>query len=123
CLASIGALAKSENRLEASGARNSWTRLGIGSADGFWKTSTTTCFDLVKVQDAMCDPLFPLAFVLDVDSELLAVSRFPIAQVGFEDHVSRLEHPTQFRLIFKPYTYVEHSLLEDVFGPIDDLAS
>jgi hypothetical protein len=49
------------------------------------------------------DPLFPIAFVLGVDSELLAVSRFPIAQVGFEDHVSSLEHPAQLSLIFEPY--------------------
>ena len=37
--------------------------------------------------------LIPVAFTFYIDSQLLAVSGFPVAQIGFDDHMGRIEYP------------------------------
>ena len=53
---------------------------------------------------------------------MISKSRFPVAEVGFPEHVRRLQRPAQFRLVREAHPHVHHPFLEDVFGPIHDLA-
>ena len=66
--------------------------------------------------------LRPADFVLRVELQRFAVSRFPVAQVGFSEYVRSLQRPAQLRLIREAYSHIQHSFLENVFGPIHDLA-
>jgi hypothetical protein len=62
-----------------------------------------------------------IAFVLYESSQLLAVPGFPVAQIRFEDHVSRLENPAQLGLVGKADADIEHAFLKNVFNPVHDL--
>jgi hypothetical protein len=47
----------------------------------------------------MAGSLGPTNFVLRVELQLFAVSRLPVAQVGFPEYMSRLQRPTQFGFV------------------------
>jgi hypothetical protein len=66
--------------------------------------------------------LRPVNFVLGIDPQLFTVARFPVAQIGFPEYVGRLQRPAQFRLVRETHPHVHYPFLENVFGPIHDLA-
>jgi hypothetical protein len=55
---------------------------------------------------------------LRVHLQLFAISRFPIAQVGFPDYVRRLQRPAQFGFVRKAYPHTHHPFLKSVPGSI-----
>ncbi len=91
---------------------------------GFVGCRTPESRSAAVVACAQSQPLLPqVAFVLDEYCQLLEVPGFPVAQIGFQNHMGRLENPTQLGLVGKPDTHIEHSFLKDVLGPVHDLAS
>jgi hypothetical protein len=66
--------------------------------------------------------LRPTDFVLRVQLHLFEVPRFPVGEVGFHNHVRRLQRPAQLSLVREAHAHVQHPFLEDVLGPVHDLA-
>jgi hypothetical protein len=56
--------------------------------------------------------LRPIDFVLCVRPQLFAVSGFPVTQVGFPEHVRRLQRPAQFGFVGETDPHVHHPFLE-----------
>jgi hypothetical protein len=67
--------------------------------------------------------LLEAAFVLHEYRQLFGIARFPVGQVGLQDHVGSLKHPTKLGLVGKPDTNIEHAFFEDVLGPGHHFAS
>ena len=66
--------------------------------------------------------LVEVAFVLNVECQLLEVPRLPVAEIGLQDHLCCLEHTAQPGLVGESDTHLQHSFcLKDVFGPVHDL--